>query len=225
MSNLATKRFDFGDVRVHGRVARDTPRRPGDSGAPCRYRRMDMGPCQRSAALVAGSLQDLRARSAKLPGNNRQLPFRHSSRRPSAGPGRPGRDLRTQCSYDIAFRIVRPDRTERIIHAQGESTLNQAGKVVRLTGTAHDITEREEAERLARDELQRTQMQLEIIGRIGQSEALMSGDIEAIAAKSPNWRRSPPVASASMSGCSTTPRPSFAASTFTRRRLPVTRPA
>jgi PAS domain-containing protein len=25
--------------------------------------------------------------------------------------------------YDIAFRIVRPDGTERIIHAQGESTL------------------------------------------------------------------------------------------------------
>jgi diguanylate cyclase (GGDEF)-like protein/PAS domain S-box-containing protein len=83
--------------------------------------------------------------------------------------------------YDITFRIVRPDGTERCIHAQGESTLNQAGKVVRLTGTAHDITEREEAERVARDELQRTQAQLEVIGRIGQSKALMSGDVEAIA--------------------------------------------
>jgi diguanylate cyclase (GGDEF)-like protein/PAS domain S-box-containing protein len=83
--------------------------------------------------------------------------------------------------YDIAFRIVRPDGTERIIHAQGESTLDHAGKVVRLTGTAHDITEREEAGRLARDELQRIQTQLEIIGRIGQSEALLSGDIAAIA--------------------------------------------
>lgn len=62
--------------------------------------------------------------------------------------------------YDIAFRIVRPDRTERTIHAQGESTLDQAGKVTRLTGTAHDITEREEAERLAREDLQRTQTQL-----------------------------------------------------------------
>ncbi|HUE47174.1 MAG TPA: PAS domain-containing protein, partial [Aestuariivirgaceae bacterium] len=85
--------------------------------------------------------------------------------------------------YDIAFRIVRPDGTERVIHAQGESTLDQAGKVVRLTGTAHDITEREEAERRAREDLQRTQTQLEIIGQIGQSEALMSGDIEAIAAE------------------------------------------
>jgi diguanylate cyclase (GGDEF)-like protein/PAS domain S-box-containing protein len=84
-------------------------------------------------------------------------------------------------SYDIAFRIVRPDRTERIIHAQGESTLDRTGKVVRLTGTAHDITEREEAEQLAREELQRTQTQLEVIGHVGQSEALMSGDIEAIA--------------------------------------------
>ncbi len=83
--------------------------------------------------------------------------------------------------YDTVFRIVRPDGTDRIIHAQGESTLNQAGKVVRLTGTAHDITEREAAERVVRDELQRTQTQLEIIGRISQSEALLSGDIEAIA--------------------------------------------
>jgi diguanylate cyclase (GGDEF)-like protein/PAS domain S-box-containing protein len=44
-----------------------------------------------------------------------------------------------------------------------------------------DITEREEAERLVRDELQRTQTQLEVIGRIGQSAALLSGDIEAMA--------------------------------------------
>lgn len=85
--------------------------------------------------------------------------------------------------YDIAFRIVRPDGAERTIHAQGESTLNPAGKVVRLTGTVHDITEREAAERLVRDELQRIQTQLEIIGRIGQSEALLSGDVEAIAAE------------------------------------------
>jgi PAS domain S-box-containing protein len=84
-------------------------------------------------------------------------------------------------SYDIAFRIVRPDGTERIIQAQGESTLNPAGKVARLTGTVHDITQREEAERLVRDELQRTRTQLEVIGQIGQSDALMSGDIEAIA--------------------------------------------
>ncbi|MFW6028291.1 MAG: PAS domain-containing protein [bacterium] len=83
--------------------------------------------------------------------------------------------------YDIAFRIVRPDGTERIIHAQGESTLDRAGKVTRLTGTVHDITEREEAERLVRDELQRTRTQLEVIGRIGQSAALLSGDIEVMA--------------------------------------------
>jgi hypothetical protein len=127
--------------------------------------------------------------------------------------------------YDIEFRIVRPDKTERTIHTQAESTLDETGKVVRITGTTHDITERKTAERLARDELCRTQAQLEVIGRIGQSKALMAGDVEAIAAKLPNWRRSPPVASASTSGCSMTPRPNCAASIFSKRRPPATRPA
>jgi diguanylate cyclase (GGDEF)-like protein/PAS domain S-box-containing protein len=89
--------------------------------------------------------------------------------------------LQDNAPYDIEFRIVRPDTTERTIHTRAESTLDETGKVVRITGTTHDITERRTAERLARDELHRTQAQLDVLGRIGQSEALMAGDVDAIA--------------------------------------------
>jgi diguanylate cyclase (GGDEF)-like protein/PAS domain S-box-containing protein len=54
--------------------------------------------------------------------------------------------LEQNAPYDLQFRVVRPDKTERIVHTQGEATLDRTGKVVRLTGTAHDITERKTAE-------------------------------------------------------------------------------
>jgi diguanylate cyclase (GGDEF)-like protein/PAS domain S-box-containing protein len=89
--------------------------------------------------------------------------------------------LQHNVPYDLEFRIVRPDNTERSVHSRAEPTLDQAGRVVCLTGTVHDITERKTAERLANEELCRIQTQSEVIGKIGQSEALMSGDVEALA--------------------------------------------
>ena len=49
--------------------------------------------------------------------------------------------------YDLEFRIVRPDRSERIIHAQAEITLDENGKAARMTGTTHDITVQKTIER------------------------------------------------------------------------------
>lgn len=50
-------------------------------------------------------------------------------------------------------RIVRPDGSIRVIHGQGEVTLDDAGKVLTVTGVAHDVTEQmlreEERARLA----------------------------------------------------------------------------
>lgn len=50
-------------------------------------------------------------------------------------------------------RIVRPDGSIRVIHGQGEVTLDDAGKAVTVTGVAHDVTEQmlreEERSRLA----------------------------------------------------------------------------
>jgi PAS domain S-box-containing protein len=49
--------------------------------------------------------------------------------------------------YDLQFRIVLPDQSERIIHGRGEVMRDSSGKAVKMAGTAQDITERKKTER------------------------------------------------------------------------------
>ena len=56
------------------------------------------------------------------------------------------RALDENTPLDIEFRIVRPDTSERVIHAHGEVEFDTSGKPVRLHGTAQDITERKSLE-------------------------------------------------------------------------------
>lgn len=56
--------------------------------------------------------------------------------------------------FDAEFRILRPDRTERIIHTHGEIIRGEGGKAVRLSGTVQDITERQRAEEKLRESQQ-----------------------------------------------------------------------
>ncbi|GAB4282417.1 MAG: hypothetical protein Fur0025_11620 [Oscillatoriaceae cyanobacterium] len=53
-------------------------------------------------------------------------------------------------SYDIDLRLLRPDGSVRWVNAKGEAIRNTAGKVVRLVGTAMDITERERTQQALR---------------------------------------------------------------------------
>ncbi len=48
--------------------------------------------------------------------------------------------------YSIEYRIVRGDGSTRIIHARGEAQYDDSGKPLIFRGTAHDITERKQAE-------------------------------------------------------------------------------
>jgi PAS domain S-box-containing protein len=48
--------------------------------------------------------------------------------------------------YDIEYRIITPDRTDKIIHALAEVSRNDQGEPVLMQGTVHDITERKRAE-------------------------------------------------------------------------------
>ncbi len=48
--------------------------------------------------------------------------------------------------YTMDYRILRPDGTERIVHAHGEVTFDAARKPVRMVGIVQDITERRRAE-------------------------------------------------------------------------------
>jgi signal transduction histidine kinase len=47
-------------------------------------------------------------------------------------------------AYDIDYRVVMPDGTERAVHACGE--VHRDGGALRMTGTAQDVTERKRAE-------------------------------------------------------------------------------
>jgi PAS domain S-box-containing protein len=62
--------------------------------------------------------------------------------------------------YDLEYRILLPDGTENIIHAQAEVTRNENGEPVFMRGTVHEITERkraEEALRLSESRLRQAQ--------------------------------------------------------------------
>jgi PAS domain S-box-containing protein len=53
---------------------------------------------------------------------------------------------RTGEPYDIELQLIRPDGSYRWITTRGEAVRDEAGQVVRLHGTAQDVTERKEAE-------------------------------------------------------------------------------
>lgn len=48
--------------------------------------------------------------------------------------------------FDLDHRIVRPDGSERVVHAQGEVLCDQQGTAVRLVGTVQDVTDQRQAE-------------------------------------------------------------------------------
>jgi PAS domain S-box-containing protein len=52
--------------------------------------------------------------------------------------------------FDAEFRILTPDKTERIIQSRGELVSDETGKPVRMTGTSQDITERKRIENALR---------------------------------------------------------------------------
>ncbi|MBZ5516257.1 MAG: PAS domain S-box protein [Acidobacteriia bacterium] len=59
--------------------------------------------------------------------------------------------------YNIDYRIIRPDGSERVVHGQGEILFAEGHKPVRMVGTVQDITERKQAE----EEIRRLNAELE----------------------------------------------------------------
>jgi PAS domain S-box-containing protein len=49
--------------------------------------------------------------------------------------------LRDGKRYDVEYRVVRPDGTERIVHSQGDVTWDESGTPLRQFGVLQDITE------------------------------------------------------------------------------------
>lgn len=54
--------------------------------------------------------------------------------------------LRDSKPCDVTFRIIRPDKVERIIHGRGDVMKGDDGNAVRMFGTAQDITEQARSE-------------------------------------------------------------------------------
>jgi len=76
--------------------------------------------------------------------------------------------LRDGQPFEFQHRILRPDRTVRVLHARGEAAVDASGRVVRLYGIKQDITERTRAEaRLARN-LNRSQKLFEITAAVNR---------------------------------------------------------
>jgi PAS domain S-box-containing protein len=49
--------------------------------------------------------------------------------------------------YDVEYRVVRPDGTQRVVRSQGDVTWDDSGQPLRQFGVLHDITELKQAER------------------------------------------------------------------------------
>tara|TARA_R110002096_G_scaffold187768_1_gene367361 strand:+ start:44 stop:2110 length:2067 start_codon:yes stop_codon:yes gene_type:complete len=48
--------------------------------------------------------------------------------------------------FEVEYRIVLPNGTERIVHGRAEATFDEEGEPLRMGGTIHDITERKKAD-------------------------------------------------------------------------------
>ncbi len=70
-------------------------------------------------------------------------------------------------SFDYFHRIIRPDQTVRVVHARGRPVYDQAGSIVKLIGTAQDMTELKETEL----KLAQSVRQLSTLVEIGQAIA------------------------------------------------------
>src|SRR4028119_173302 len=72
-------------------------------------------------------------------------------------------------SYELDYRIVRPDGQVRYIEGRGEAVVNEQGQVIRLFGTALDITERKRVEEALHKSVQRERVIALAIQRIRET--------------------------------------------------------
>lgn len=55
-------------------------------------------------------------------------------------------------SFDVEFRVVRPDGSDRTVATRAEMAHDKTGRVTAMTGTCHDVTEARRAEQKIREE-------------------------------------------------------------------------
>jgi PAS domain S-box-containing protein len=78
--------------------------------------------------------------------HGRWLQLIHPEDRPRAAEAAEAALLPGGPRYDVEYRVVRPDGTERIVHSQGDATWDESGRPLRQFGVLQDITELRQAE-------------------------------------------------------------------------------
>ena len=79
--------------------------------------------------------------------HERWLQLIHPEDRPRAAEAAAAALLPGGPRYDVEYRVVRPDGTERIVHSQGDVTWDELGRPLRQFGVLQDITELRQAEK------------------------------------------------------------------------------
>ena len=86
-------------------------------------------------------------------------------------------------SYELDYRIVRSDGQVRYIEGRGEAVVNEQGQVIRLFGTALDITDRKRVEEALQESVQRERAIALAIQRMRQTldiETIFSATTEEL---------------------------------------------
>ena len=78
--------------------------------------------------------------------HERWLQLIHPEDRPRVAEAAAAALLRGGPRYNVEYRVVRPDGTERIVHSQGDVTWDESGRPLRQFGVLQDITELRQAE-------------------------------------------------------------------------------
>jgi PAS domain S-box-containing protein len=85
--------------------------------------------------------------------------------------------------YDVEYRVVRPDGTERIVHSQGDVTWDESGQPARQFGVLQDITELRQAEtdlRASGEALRRSEAYLAEAQRLSHTGTLAFNATEPV---------------------------------------------
>jgi len=87
--------------------------------------------------------------------HDRWLNLIHPEDRPRVAEAAAAALVRGGLRYDVEYRVVRPDRAERIVHSQGDLTWDESGRPLRQFGVLQDITELRRTEEELRDSEER----------------------------------------------------------------------
>ncbi|HEV2717589.1 MAG TPA: PAS domain S-box protein, partial [Terriglobales bacterium] len=87
--------------------------------------------------------------------HDRWLNLIHPEDRPRVAEAAAAALLRGGARYDVEYRVVRPDGTERTVHSQGDVTWDESGRRLRQFGVLQDITELRRTEEELRESEER----------------------------------------------------------------------